>query len=49
MCIRDRDGSIHPFDAKMGVAQGVANGLNSIAKHFEEHPESYETMLSITS
>jgi tyrosyl-tRNA synthetase len=44
-----KDGSIHPFDAKMGVAQGVANGLNSIAQHFEEHPESYEIMLSITS
>ena len=44
-----KDGTLHPFDAKMGVAEGVANGLVSIAKHFEEHPESYETMLSITS
>ncbi|MDB3879320.1 tyrosine--tRNA ligase [bacterium] len=44
-----KDGTLHPFDAKMGVAEGVANGLLSITQHFEEHPESYETMLSITS
>ena len=44
-----KDGTLHPFDAKMGVAEGVANGLISIAQHFEEHPESYEIMLSITS
>ena len=44
-----KDGTVHPFDAKMGVAEGVANGLVSIAKHFEEHPETYETMLNITS
>ena len=43
-----KDGTLHPFDAKMGVAEGVANGLVSIAKHFEEHPETYETMLNIT-
>ena len=44
-----KDGTLHPFDAKMGVAVGVANGLKSIAQHFEQHPESYEEMLSITS
>ena len=44
-----KDGTLHPFDAKMGVAEGVANGLTSIAQHFEKHPESYETMLNITS
>ena len=44
-----KDGTLHPFDAKMGVAVGVANGLTSIAHHFEQHPESYEEMLSITS
>jgi tyrosyl-tRNA synthetase len=43
------DGSLHPFDAKMGVAAGVAAGLSSIAEHFEANPEAYETMLSITS
>ena len=44
-----KDGTLHPFDAKMGVAVGVANGLESIAQHFEQHPDSYEEMLSITS
>lgn len=44
-----KDGTLHPFDAKMGVAVGVASGLNSIAQHFEQHPDSYEEMLSITS
>ena len=42
------DGTLHPFDAKMGVAAGVAAGLSSIAEHFEANPEAYETMLSIT-
>ena len=43
------DGTLHPFDAKMGVAAGVAAGLSSIAEHFEANPEAYETMLDITS
>jgi tyrosyl-tRNA synthetase len=43
------DGTLHPFDAKMGVAAGVAAGLSSIAEHFEANPEAYETMLNITS
>ncbi|CAI8309925.1 MAG: Tryptophan--tRNA ligase [Candidatus Poseidoniaceae archaeon] len=43
------DGTLHPFDAKMGVAAGVAAGLSSIADHFQANPEAYETMLDITS
>ena len=43
------DGTLHPFDAKMGVAAGVAAGLSSITEHFEDNPEAYETMLKITS
>ncbi len=43
------DGTLHPFDAKMGVAAGVAAGLSSIAEHFEANPKAYETMLKITS
>ena len=43
------DGTLHPFDAKMGVAAGVAAGLSPIAEHFEANPEAYETMLNITS
>ncbi len=44
-----KDGTLHPFDAKMGVAAGVAAGLSPIAEHFEANPEAYETMLDITS
>lgn len=44
-----KNGTLHPFDAKMGVAAGVAAGLSSIAEHFEANPEAYETMLDITS
>jgi tyrosyl-tRNA synthetase len=43
------DGTLHPFDAKMGVAVGVAAGLSAITEHFEANPEAYETMLEITS
>ncbi len=43
------DGTLHPFDAKMGVAAGVAAGLSSIAQHFKANPEAYEKMLDITS
>lgn len=43
------DGTLHPFDAKMGVAAGVAAGLSSIAEHFEANPEAYDKMLKITS
>jgi tyrosyl-tRNA synthetase len=43
------DGTLHPFDAKMGVAAGVAAGLSAITEHFEANPEAYETMLEITS
>ena len=37
------------FDAKMGVAAGVAAGLSSIAEHFQANPDAYQTMLEITS
>ena len=43
------DGTLHPFDAKMGVALGIAEGLSSIAQHFDANPEAYERMLQITS
>ena len=43
------DGTLHPFDATMGVAAGVAAGLSSIAEHFQANPDAYQTMLEITS
>ena len=34
------DGTLHPFDAKMGVAEGLAKGLEGLAAHFTSHPET---------
>ncbi|MBL6743265.1 MAG: tyrosine--tRNA ligase [Candidatus Poseidonia sp.] len=36
------DGSLHPLDAKFGVADGLAKGLASVHKHFLEHPEKLD-------
>ncbi|MBT4071062.1 MAG: tyrosine--tRNA ligase [Euryarchaeota archaeon] len=43
-----KDGTLHPFDAKMGVANGVAKGLQSVAEHFEANPQLLETVTKIT-
>ena len=32
------DGTLHPFDAKMGVADGLAKGLEGLAAHFTARP-----------
>jgi hypothetical protein len=32
----------------MGVANGVAKGLQSVADHFEENPQLLETVTEIT-
>ena len=42
------DGSLHPFDAKMGVAAGIARGLEAVASHFESHPETLERVNELT-
>ena len=36
------DGSLHPLDAKFGVADGLAKGLASVHTHFLEHPEKLD-------
>lgn len=36
------DGSLHPLDAKFGVADGLAKGLAFVHKHFLEHPEKLD-------
>ena len=36
------DGTLHPLDAKFGVADGLAKGLESLAAYFEENPETLE-------
>ena len=32
-------GELHPLDAKFGVADGLAKGLESVAEYFTKHPE----------
>ena len=42
------DGTLHPFDAKMGVASGLARGLEAIASHFDKNPETLERVNELT-
>ncbi len=42
------DGVLHPFDAKMGVAAGIARGLEGIASHFEANPQTLERVNELT-
>ncbi|RAH13186.1 MAG: tyrosine--tRNA ligase [Methanobacteriota archaeon] len=41
-------GKIHPFDAKMAVANGLSRGLNAVTKHFENKPETLERVNELT-
>ena len=31
------DGTLHPLDAKFGIADGISRGLETVAKHFDEN------------
>ena len=42
------DGTLHPFDAKMGVAAGVSRGLKAVASHFESNPDTLERVNELT-
>ena len=42
------DGTLHPFDAKMGVAAGVSRGLKAVASHFESNPDTLERVNDLT-
>jgi tryptophanyl-tRNA synthetase len=42
------DGTLHPFDAKMGVAAGVSRGLDAVSKHFEANPDTLERVNQLT-
>jgi len=42
------DGTLHPLDAKFGVADGLAKGLAGVAAYFEEHPESLDKVTALT-
>ena len=42
------DGTLHPLDAKFGVADGIAKGLMAVHDHFEQHPEWLEKVTALT-
>jgi tyrosyl-tRNA synthetase len=42
-----KDGSIHPLDAKLGVADGISRGLVDVAKFFEDNPEGLDAVNSL--
>ena len=41
------DGTIHPLDAKFGVADGLAKGLEAVEGHFAEHPDALDAVTSL--
>ena len=41
------DGTLHPLDAKIGVATGVSKGLQRVLNHFEKNPETLDAVTSI--
>ena len=41
------DGTLHPLDAKWGVADGLATGLSSVASHFEAEPDLLEAVRTL--
>jgi hypothetical protein len=42
------DGTLHPLDAKFGVADGLARGLECIHQHFEANPETLDLVSELT-
>jgi tyrosyl-tRNA synthetase len=42
------DGTLHPFDAKMGVAAGISRGLAVVSEHFEAAPETLDRVNELT-
>ena len=42
------DGSLHPFDAKMGVAAGLSSGLAVVSEYFEANPETLDRVNQLT-
>ena len=41
------DGTLHPLDAKLGIAHGVSRGLQRVNEHFEKHPETLDAVTSL--
>ena len=42
------DGSLHPFDVKMAVANGISNGLSCVSEFFENSPETLIALESLS-
>ncbi len=41
------DGTIHPLDAKFGVADGISRGLEIVAEHFAKNPNLLDEVTGI--
>ncbi|MEC7626001.1 MAG: tyrosine--tRNA ligase, partial [Candidatus Thermoplasmatota archaeon] len=41
------DGTLHPLDAKFGVADGLSKGLESLANHFDANPETLDRVTAL--
>ncbi|MDG1552350.1 MAG: tyrosine--tRNA ligase [Candidatus Poseidonia sp.] len=41
------NGTLHPLDAKFGVADGLAKGLEPVEAHFETNPETLEAVTAL--
>ena len=44
-----KDGTLHPLDAKFGVADGIATGLAEVSNHFEQNPELLDAVTDLMS
>ena len=42
-----KDGTLHPLDAKLGIADGISRGLESVANHFDKNPEMLDSVTKI--
>jgi len=42
------EGEVHPFDLKMGVAEGLSSVLAPLRSHFDDNPQKLQKMLEIT-
>jgi tyrosyl-tRNA synthetase len=42
------DGTLHPFDAKMGVAAGLSRGLAVVSDYFEANPDTLDRVNQLT-
>ncbi len=43
-----KDGTLHPFDAKMGVAAGLSRGLAVVSDYFEANPDTLDRVNQLT-